>query len=100
MPDEKTIADLTAEALRRNEWFIQILTTFLQEASVLVLVFGILDTYASNKLTVRVGVIVAGLGLTLLVAAFAVRSIFYRFLRRGIRNVLTMQESSAMGGSE
>ncbi len=97
MPDDKTIAELTSLALERNERVIGIWTTFLQEASVLVLVFGVLDTYASNKLTMRVGFIVAGLGLALLGAAFSVKSVFFRILRRGVINFLTLQETSVGG---
>jgi hypothetical protein len=97
MPDDKTINDLTVLALKRSERLISILTTFLQEASVLVLVFGILDMYVGNKLTVRAGLIVGTLGFALLVAAFAVNSIFYRVLRLWVAHLLSLQEASMKG---
>ena len=97
MPDDKTIAALTVVALERNRRLIDILTTFFQEASVLVFVFGILDLYASNKLTVRIGVIVGALGFVLLLAAFAMKSLFYRALRRNVVHWLTLLETSAEG---
>ena len=94
MPEEKTIEELTAAALERSSRVIEIWTTFLQEASVLVFVFGILDMYAGGKLTVRVATVVAVLGLSLLGAAFSVKSVFYRLLRRGVVHLLTLQEAS------
>ena len=64
MPDEATISMLTDSAMFRSERTIGILTPVsLQEASVLVFVFGILDTYAGNRLTATVGEIVSALGL-------------------------------------
>ena len=98
MPDEATISVLTQSAMERSERNITIWTTFLQEASVLVLVFGILDTYAANRLTVTVGFVVGILGLALLGAAFAVRQVFRWFIRRSVVSWLTLQEQSGAGG--
>jgi|HubBroStandDraft_2_1064218.scaffolds.fasta_scaffold74461_2 uncharacterized membrane protein len=92
MPDERIIHQLAEHALERNGRTLELATSFLQEASVLVLVFGILDTYASGKLTRSVISIVLVVGLSLLAAAFSLRWICYRFMRRVIRYTLTIQE--------
>jgi hypothetical protein len=97
MPDDKTVNALTGVALKRYKRLISIWTTFLQEASVLVLVFGILDMYVGNKLTVRAGLIIGTLGFALLVAAFSVKSIFYRVLRLWVVHLLSLQEASMKG---
>jgi hypothetical protein len=92
MPDEQIIDQLAEHALERNGRTITLATTFLQEASVLVLVFGILDTYASGKLSRSVVSIVLVVGLGLLVAVFSLQWICYRFMRRFFRYTLTIQE--------
>ena len=97
MPDERIIDQLAEHALERNERTINLATTFLQEASVLVLVFGILDTYASGRLSRSVVGIVLAVGLSLLAAAFALQWICYRFMRRVIRYTLTIQERLPRG---
>jgi hypothetical protein len=94
MPDETTIKKLAEHALDRNKRSIDLLTTFFQESAAMVLVFGILDTYASGKLTSTVIKVVATLGFSLLVAAFACKWVFYRFIRVVIRYTLTIQEHS------
>jgi divalent metal cation (Fe/Co/Zn/Cd) transporter len=100
MPDEATISKLTDAAMERNKRSIEILTTFFQEASVLVFVFGILDTYSSGKLTVAVGEVVGFLGFALLIAAFVVKSVFYRMTRRSVSKWLSLQEQSTIGGTK
>ena len=65
----------------------------------MVLVFGILDTYASGKLTPTVIKVVATLGFSLLVAAFAVQWVYYKIIRLVIRYTLTIQEH-AQGGTK
>jgi hypothetical protein len=97
MPDEKTIRELAEHALVRNKRSIDLLTTFFQESAAMVLVFGILDTYASDRLTPTVIKVVAALGFSLLVAAFAVQWVFYRLIRLVIWYTLTIQEH--VGGS-
>jgi hypothetical protein len=97
MPDEKTIRELAEHALDRNKRSIDLLTTFFQESAAMVLVFGILDTYASSKLTPTVIKVVATLGFSLLVAAFAVKWVYYRLIRLVIRYTLTIQEHAEGG---
>jgi len=92
MPDEQTIKGLAEHALERNKRSIDLLTTFFQESAAMVLVFGILDTYASDKLTPTVIKVVATLGFSLLVAALALKWVFYRFIKLVIRYTLTIQE--------
>jgi hypothetical protein len=79
-------------AVERHDRAIGILTSFLHEAAVLVLVFGILDTYASNKLNRRIGEMVFCGGFFLLFAALAFRSICYRFMRMVIRWTMDIQD--------
>ena len=100
MPEDATVDALTEAAMERNDRIIVIFTTFFQEASVLVYVFGILDTYANNKLTSEVGWVVAALGTALLVAAFAVKPVFLLLSRRAVKNWLMLQEQAAMGGKK
>lgn len=92
MPNEQTIKELADHAIERHDRSIVLFTTFLQESSVLVLVFGILDTYAQNKLTWSVAKTVVGLGVALFVAAFTFRWMCCRVVRFVIRYGLTMQE--------
>jgi uncharacterized membrane protein len=92
MPDEQIIHQLAENALERNRRTIDLATTFLQEASVLVLVFGILDTYSTDKITKTVVGIVVAVGFILLVAAFSLRWLCYRFLRRLMKYTLSVQE--------
>jgi len=99
MPDEKTIKELAEHALTRNKRSIDLLTTFFQESAAMVLVFGILDTYASSKLTPTVIKVVTTLGFSLLVAAFAVQWVYYRIIKLVIRYTLTIQEH-AQGGNK
>jgi hypothetical protein len=98
MPEEQTIKTLAGHALERNKRSIELLTTFFQESAAMVLVFGILDTYASGKLTPTVIKVVATLGFSLLVAAFAVRWVYYRLIRVVIRYTLTIQEHAEGSG--
>jgi hypothetical protein len=97
MPEEQTIKALAEHALQRNKRSIDLLTTFFQESAAMVLVFGILDTYASGKLTPTVIKVVATLGFSLLVAAFAVKWVYYRLIRLVIRYTLTIQEHAEGG---
>jgi uncharacterized membrane protein len=97
MPDEQIIEQLAKHALERNRRTIDLATTFLQEASVLVLVFGILDIYGSGKLSRSVVSIVLIVGLGLLAAAFSLQWICYRLMRRVIRYTLTIQERLPRG---
>jgi len=99
MPDEQTIRALAEHALKRHGRTIDLLTTFLQESAGMVLVFGILDTYAGGKLTRTVVEVVATLGFSLLVAAFALKWACYRFIRVVIRYTLTIQEHLDRGGT-
>jgi hypothetical protein len=99
MPEEQTIKALAEHALKRNKRSIDLLTTFFQESAAMVLVFGILDTYASGKLTPTVIKVVATLGFSLLVAAFAVQWVYYRIIRLVIHYTLTIQEH-AEGGTK
>jgi uncharacterized membrane protein len=92
MPDEQIIQQLADHALERNRRTIDLATAFLHDAAVLVLVFGILDTYATGKLSRSVVGIVVIVGLGLLAAAFSLQWICYRFMRRVIRYTLTIQE--------
>jgi hypothetical protein len=92
MPEEQTITALAEYSLERNKRSIDLLTTFFQESAAMVMVFGILDTYASGKLTLTVIEVVATLGFFLLVAAFAVKWLYYRVIRVVIRYTLTVQE--------
>lgn len=100
MPDEATIKELTTAAMARNSRTIDILTTFFQEASVLVFVFGILDTYANNRLTIRVGEVVGGLGFALLIITFNVKPVFHKLTKRAVVRWLTLQEQSSVGGAK
>jgi hypothetical protein len=95
MPNEQTIQALADHAIQRHNRSIDLFTTFLQESSVLVLVFGILDTYAQGKLTWTVGKVVAVLGISLFVAAFTFRWLCCRVVRVIIRYALTIQEHFA-----
>ena len=97
MPEEQTIKALAEHALERNKRSIDLLTTFFQESAAMVLVFGILDTYASGKLTPTVIKVVATLGFSLLVAAFAVKWVYYRLIRVVIWYTLTIQEHAGGG---
>jgi len=97
MPEEQTIRALADHALKRNKRSIDLLTTFFQESAAMVLVFGILDTYASGKLTPTVIEVVATLGFALLVAAFAVQWVYYRLIRIVIWYTLTIQEHAEGG---
>lgn len=99
MPDEKTIRELAQHALERNKRSIDLLTTFFMESAAMVLVFGVLDTYSSGKLTSTVIKVVATVGFSLLVAAFAVQWVYYRLIKVVIRYSLTIQEH-AKGGSQ
>lgn len=92
MPDDVIVSELTQTAMERNDRNIGILTSFFQEASVLVFVFGILDTYASNKLTLGVGLVVAALGFILLIAAFTVKFIYRQVLQSAVKHWLSSQE--------
>lgn len=84
----------------RNERFVGILTTFFQEASVLIFVFGILDTYSTGKLTLHVGEAVGTLGFAFLLAAFSVRNMFYQYTRFRIKRWLSLsEEMSEKGGN-
>lgn len=78
--------------VERNKRSVEILTAFLQEASVLVLVFGILDAYNSNRITFRIGEVFAALGTLLLLAAFMVRWLAYRAARIVVKALLAAQE--------
>lgn len=98
MPEEQTIKALAEHALERNKRSIDLLTTFFQESAAMVLVFGILDTYSTDKLTPTVVKVVATLGFSLLVAAFAVKWVFYRLIRVVIRYTLLIQEHA--GGNK
>jgi Zn-dependent membrane protease YugP len=60
MPDQRTIEAATEYSVFRFKRAIEMITAFLSEASVLVLVFGLLDMYSTNKLTWNVGEVVAG----------------------------------------
>jgi integral membrane sensor domain MASE1 len=95
MPNEQTVQALADHAINRYTRSIDLFTTFLQEASVLVLVFGILDTYSQDKLTWTVGKVVAVLGVALLVAAFTFRWMCCRIVRVVIRYAMTIQEHFA-----
>jgi uncharacterized membrane protein len=97
MPDEHSISTLTKSLLKQSERNIEIWTTFFLEASVLVLVFGILDMYVNDKLTARVGEVVGALGVALLVAAFSVRWAFYRLSRRRVTKYLKLHEQMTGG---
>jgi hypothetical protein len=99
MPEEVTISILTKTAMERSRRSIDILTTFFLEASVVVFVFGILDTYSSGKLTLRVGIVVGTLGVALLCAAFLVQGVFHRMTRRRVVRFLILQEESMRGGT-
>ena len=84
MLNEKLISDLTMAAMERNQRSIEIWTSFLQEASVLVWVFGLLDTWAKDALTIRMAIGVSLSGALLLFAAFSVRSMYYRITKRTV----------------
>lgn len=77
MADERRIREATVQAIERHSRAIDVLTGYLNEASVLVLVFGILDTYSSNKLTIRVGEIVVATAFVLFVGAVSLRLFIY-----------------------
>jgi hypothetical protein len=100
MPENKTIEELAQHALKRNKRSIDLLTSFCMESAAMVLVFGILDTYASGKLTLTVIRVVAIVGFSLLIAAFGVQWVYYRLLKLLIRYSLTIQEHAKEGGSE
>jgi len=97
MPDDQTIEQLAKHALDRNKRSIDLLTTFLMESAAMVLVFGILDTYSSGKLTSTVIKVVAIVGLALFIAAFAVQWAYFRLIRLVIRYSLTIQEHMKEG---
>lgn len=100
MPDNATVAAAIKAAEKRNERLVGILTSFFQEASVLVFVFGILDTYAANRLSRGVAVVVGILGFAFLIAAVAVKRVFDRLATRRIRHVMALVEQSGAGSEQ
>jgi hypothetical protein len=76
MADPPLVKELVKKAKGRNKRLVDILTTFFSEASVLIFVFGILDTYASGKLSVMVAAAVACAGSIFFLAALGVQRWF------------------------
>ncbi len=107
MQNKRTIEaalDARAEAAARfaiemNSRSIDLVVGYLNEASVLVLVFGILDTYANGKLSWTVAVVVVGLAFALFAVAMSTRLILYRvariILRSSLKAVMEAEEGSS-----
>jgi hypothetical protein len=93
MPNERTIEAAANYALEKNARTIDLIVGYLNEASVLVLVFGILDTYSTGRLTWKVGGLVVGLAFVLFLAAMATRWVIFRFLKVVLRYSLRTLES-------
>src|SRR4051794_32796659 len=85
MPNERTIEAAARYALEKNHRSIDQIVGYLNDASVLVLVFGILDTYSTSKLTWPVAYFVVSLAFALFIAGMATRWIIYRILKVVVR---------------
>jgi len=98
MPDERTIEAAAKYAVEKNHGSIDQIVGYLNDASVLVLVFGILDTYSTGKLTWPVAYLVVGLAFALFIAAIATRWVIYRFLKIVLRYSLRTVEQQQLEG--
>jgi len=85
MANERTIEAAAKYAIEKNARSIDLVVGYLNEASVLILVFGILDTYSTGKLNWTVGYVVVGLAFGCFVAALATRWMIYKVLKIVIR---------------
>jgi hypothetical protein len=90
---ERRIDEAARFALDRHTRSIDLIVGYFHEASVLVLVFGLLDTYSSNRLDWSVARIVCALAFLLFVIALGMRWLLYRFLRIIFRFVITSVEA-------
>jgi hypothetical protein len=86
MEDERIVEAAAEYSVYRFKRAIELITSFLSEAAVLVLVFGLLDTYSTNRLTWTVGEIVAATSAVLFFAALSVRAFFFVLFRWMIRH--------------
>jgi hypothetical protein len=93
MPNERTIESAAKYAIEQNSRSLDLLVGYLNEASVLVLVFGILDTYATGRLNWMVAGFVVVLSFVLFLAAMATRWIAYRVLKVVLRFSLATVEA-------
>lgn len=98
MADQALIARLIEESKKRNKRLVDILTTFFQEASVLIFVFGILDTYSSGKLSRGVAVVVALSGFIFLIAAVSVQRAFDWLAIRKVNRMAKWIDDAQQGG--
>lgn len=94
MPDERTIEAATEYSVFRFKRAIELITSFLSEASVLVLVFGLMDMYSTNRLTRSVGEVVAATSAVLFAAALSVRAVFYAVFKWMIKHSLAAMEEA------
>ena len=90
---DRRIDEAARYALERHSRSVDIIVGYLHEASVLVLVFGLLDTYSSNRLNWRVAEVVFGLAFVLFVAALTVRWVLYKSLKVIFKFVITSVEA-------
>ena len=98
MSNERTIEAAAKYAIEKNARTIDLIVGYLCDASVLVLVFGILDTYSTGKLTWSVSGFVVGLAFVLFLAAMATRWVIFRFLKVVLRySINTVAEHQERG---
>lgn len=81
MPDWRRIATEARFILERHKREVDLVTSYLQEASVLLLVFGLLDTYATRRLDWTVAKFVVSIAFVLFAAALATPWMVYQCLR-------------------
>jgi hypothetical protein len=96
MLDERTIEAATEYSVFRFGRAIGLCTEFLSEASVLILVFGLLDLYAAGRLTVEVGLKIGAGSAVLFVMALSVRAVFYQALKWMIKHSSAAIEGATM----
>ncbi len=99
MLDDPTIEAATEYSIFRFKRVIELITNFFSEASVLVLVFGLLDMYSTNRLTWNIGELVAAASAVLFAAAISVRPVFFVILRWMIRHSITAIDGAAIDGA-
>src|SRR5579872_921044 len=81
MPDWRRIATEARFILERHNREVDLVTSYLHEASVLVLVFGLLDTFATGRLDWTVAKFVVSIAFVLFAAALATPWMVYQCLR-------------------
>jgi hypothetical protein len=81
MPDWRRIATEARFILERHNREVDLVTSYLHEASVLVLVFGLLDTFATGRLDWTVAKFIVSIAFVLFAAALATPWMVYHCLR-------------------